>query len=206
VPTETTPSPETEETAELPRFLGPPEQPIDEPVEPEEDRNLEGSADRPTTSSPNESRRGEERPESSSRTPSSRTSTDGGYVSEAIPALGRQLAAVVGILLNKLARRKRPETSLWLMTEEEADGIGGSLARAAVRRIPEELGGEDADDLIEAVAATMAYGIRNIAGVTAAEAAEARQVIDSTAREAAPQGQAAEGSPAPTPAPGGWAS
>ena len=187
MPTETTTEvPGEGETGDLPRFLRPPDQPTDAPVEEGQDPSHQESPDRPTTSSPPESHPDAAARGRSRSTPSSRTSTDG-YVSESIPALGKQLAAVVGILLNKLARRKRPETSLWLMTEEEADGIGGSLARAALRRVPEGLAGEDADDVIEAVAATMAYGIRNVAGVTAEEAAEARRVIDATAREAEPE-------------------
>jgi hypothetical protein len=145
-------------------------------------------------SHPDEEQRGRSRSHRSST-----TSTDNVF-SHALPELGVQLALALGALLNKLARRRRPSTELWLMTEEEARGIGGSLGRIAARKAPEDLVSEEASDVVELAGATLGYGIRNTLGVSASDMAAAADVVEATARERAPEPPPER--PGPPPAPG----
>ncbi len=87
-------------------------------------------------------------------------------VENGLEELATGAAHLAGIALNKLAqRRTRTETRLWLMTEDEARGIAGPLARMAARRAPEELVEGDGADLFEAGGHALGYGLRNVMGV-----------------------------------------
>lgn len=124
-------------------------------------------AESPSTSSPaTPPSPGATRPESSSPS-SSRASTS---PLEEIPQEATNVVAKVvlpgvlalGIGANRLYQRRTGEASArWMLTDDEAQEIGGAFARILARRVPEQLvAGENGDFLV--IAATAAgYVIRN---------------------------------------------
>lgn len=137
--------------------------------------------DAPQTTPPGASpgpSQGQPGPQSRPRT-SSRTSTElPGEATEALAGVFTGLAELAGLGLNRATRRRDDR---WLLTDDEATGLGDALSRIAARRIPEELIEEENGDLFTVGAITVGYGMRNLMGVTASDVERAklsRDVID----------------------------
>lgn len=112
----------------------------------------------PITDPPTES------PSTAKTTSSSPVSSD---VLEGFEQLGTAVAATSGIALNRLTQRRgRAPHRRWLMTEDEAKGIGGAMGRLLAKRVPEELVDGDGGEVLELVTVGGAYLVRNALGVT----------------------------------------
>lgn len=147
-----------------------------------------------------------EPPPSASEKTSSRASTD-----EATPDVAGELggffasiAKLASMLGNRATRAKRKvETDLWLMTDDEAFAIGAPFGRIAARRAPAELVEGDGPDLMAAGAATLGYAAHNLAGMSAADVerqeARSKTVIDASSEVRRPAAEPSAPSPAPSP-------
>lgn len=140
----------------------------------------------PTSSTPppNPFREPTDQPPPRSTSSSTASSDD---VDKAFDQLGSGLATMGGALLNKATQRKgKAPHDRWLMTEEEANGIGGALGRLAARRVPEELKEGDNAEVLELVTVGGAYIARNAVGLTPTEMATAAHAATSSPRPPAP--------------------
>jgi hypothetical protein len=89
----------------------------------------------------------------------------------------------LGIGANRLYRARTGEqTARWMLTEDEAQEIGGALARMAARRVPEQLVEGENGDLLVIAATSLGYVLRNALDLSeelvAAAEAEARAILD----------------------------
>jgi hypothetical protein len=80
----------------------------------------------------------------------------------------------IGIILNRRenmrrAARGRPQTDLWLPTEDEVLGLGEALGRIGERHIPDEVKQGDGADMIQIAGVALTYLARNALGVSASE-------------------------------------
>lgn len=110
------------------------------------------------------------------------------------------LAHLAGILANKIVRaRTHTDTRLWLMTDEEAQGLGEPLGRMSARRVPDQLVDGDGGDLLEAGAVALGYAMHNAVGISGAdlEARRRGDVIDVPSAPVAPPPAPAPPPPAP---------
>lgn len=150
---------EPEALGALPRFDQP--SPLDPPTETVVEEEIP-SRPPPTTSIPPKSP--PEGPQSArSGTSSTASSEPPEDVAEAFVELGKGIAAVIGLIFNRVHRRlSGRDSQAWLMTEDECNAIGGALGSMAARRVPAEVAGGDGADAITAVGAALPYVARNV--------------------------------------------
>lgn len=177
--------------AEVPGFRAPP--PGEEPTgeEQESPESISSSPPPPPTT---------DRP-SPSPASSSPASTE---LANTLGALIASGARVLSMLPNRaIARRRRLETDLWLMTEEEAIAIGTPLGRIAARKAPAELIDGDGSDVVEAGAALITYAAHNAAGMSAADLERLQRGGPPPQAAPPPPEPSREPEPAPAPSPQG---
>jgi hypothetical protein len=133
-----------EELEQIPGFTAPRTMPASDPLDTDLTTMSEGYDDPSTPSSPPQLTTstqtpgpdaGQDSPKGNS--PSSTASIEPD-VGDALGDLGKVAALLVGVGVNKATHQPKDSTK-WLMTEEEAETIGGALARMGARRVPEQL-------------------------------------------------------------------
>jgi hypothetical protein len=109
------------------------------------------------------------------------------------------LFELVGHFLNRMVRvrRRGQRTTLWIVSDAEAEAFAAPMARIAERRLPEELKQGDAKDLIIAGSVATEYATHNAAGVPGVQGGP----VESAPPPPAPAPQPATTAPAPPPPP-----
>ena len=171
MPKTTSPDPDLDE---LPGFAQSEEPPaMDLPDDELLDESSQ-SQDQPTTS-PSPSPPASEPGSSTTPLPSTTTSTEEREpdleLTDGLEYLAGGLFELVGQMLNRMARvrRRGQPTSLWIVTDEEAERFAAPIARIADRHLPTELRSGDARDVVIAGSVAMDYGLHNAAGVPGVE-------------------------------------
>jgi len=142
----------------LPRFD--PGSPLDPPSELMEE---EVASPPPPTTSPPQPPGSRDGPSERSGTSSTGSSEPPVDLSDAFGELGKGIALVLGLVMNRLHdRMTRRRSDAWLMTEEEAEAVGGAIGHMASRRVPQEVATGDGADAISGVAALIPWAARNL--------------------------------------------
>jgi len=167
---------------------------LDEPSRPE--------SRAPSTTSPSPSRP-ESAPEPPS-TPSPPTETSSEpdvELLDGLEYLAGGLFELVGHFLNRMVRvrRRGQRTTLWIVSDEEAEAFAAPMARIAERRLPDELKQGDAKDLIIAGSVATEYATHNAAGIPGVGPDTVETALPPPAP--APQQPAPTGAPPPPPPP-----
>ena len=170
-----------EELEQIPGFTAPRTMPASDPLDTDLTTMSEGYDDPSTPSSPPQLTTSTQTPGPDSgqdspkgNSPSSTASIEPD-VGDALGDLGKVAALLVGVGVNKATHQPKDSTK-WLMTEEEAETIGGALARMGARRVPEQLvEGENAEILVIGIT-LVNYGSRNLLDASPEQMAEAMAV------------------------------
>lgn len=120
-----------------------------------------------------------ERPSEPSRPTATSTEPDP-ELQDGLAYLAGGLFELVGHFLNRMVRirRRQPQSTLWLVSDEEAEAFAAPMARIAERRLPDELKGGDAKDLIIAGSVAVEYSTHNAAGIPGVEPRAPQPILD----------------------------
>lgn len=138
-------------------------------VHPDSEWSLPPSEDLSTTLPPSSPRPDEAGSGKSGPTPSSLGSISE-ELTDGLGNFGEAIFEVGGTALNKyFNKRNHTNSTLWLVTDEEAEAFGNAAARIAARKVPEELQEGDPADAIIMASVLVRYGVRNITGLSREE-------------------------------------
>jgi hypothetical protein len=159
-------------TEEEPPAVGLPDEPDDgEWQSAPEPSPSESPAPSTTSQSPSPPQSALERP--STPSPPTETSSEPDVeLLDGLEYLAGGLFELVGHFLNRMVRirRRGQRTTLWIVSDDEAEAFAAPMARIAERRLPEELKQGDAKDLIIAGSVATEYATHNAAGIPGVEA------------------------------------
>lgn len=136
------------------------------PPSPDEPSSPESPAPSMTSASPSRSESAPEPP--SIPSPPTETSSEPDVeLLDGLEYLAGGLFELVGHFLNRMVRvrRRGQRTTLWIVSDDEAEAFAAPMARIAERRLPDELKAGDAKDLIIAGSVATEYATHNAAGV-----------------------------------------
>jgi hypothetical protein len=89
-------------------------------------------------------------------------------VADELENLGGTLFEGFGVVMNKTMNKRNhtPRSTLWLVSQEEAEAFGAAAARVAERHLPEELTDGDGGDALVMASVVFGYAMHNAMGIT----------------------------------------